>query len=91
MKNKSFETIEELLVEENFLAWHLETDEQKVIKWDERIANDVFLKELTMEAAKFLEEIKLREVKVPDEQIKKAEDELMRKIANLEAGIQKSE
>jgi hypothetical protein len=89
MKNKCFETIEELLVEENFLAWHLETDEQEVIKWDEKIANDVFLKELTMEAAEFLEKIKLREVKVPDEQIKKAEDALMRKIATLEAGIQK--
>ena len=83
MKNKYFETIEELLVDENFLAWHLETDEQEVIKWDEKITNDVFLKELTMEAVKFLEEIKLREAKVPGEQIKKAEDELMRKIANL--------
>jgi hypothetical protein len=83
MKNKYFETIEELLVDENFLAWHSETDEQEIIKWDEKITNDVFLKELTMEAVKFLEEIKLRESKVPDEQIKKAEDELMRKIANL--------
>jgi hypothetical protein len=80
MENKPFETIEELLADESFLAWYGKANEREIIKWNEKLASDSDLKELAMKAVKFLEEINLEDLKIPCEQVEKATMRLMQQI-----------
>jgi hypothetical protein len=57
MKDNRFQTIEELLSDESFLAWYFKTDEKKVMQWNEIIDTDVFYRELAEKAVSLLNEM----------------------------------
>jgi transmembrane sensor len=52
--NTNPQTVEDLLVQEDFLAWYFKWNEQKQENWNQRIARDPALKKLSEEASQFL-------------------------------------
>jgi transmembrane sensor len=82
MKYKRIQSIEELLSDESFLAWHFRTDENNVMEWNEILSTEEFYRKLADEAVSFLNEIRLKEHTSSDEAIKKAEEKLMRSITH---------
>jgi hypothetical protein len=64
----NYQTVEQLLADDGFLAWYHQTDDNQVATWNAWIASDEENRLLAAEAVLFLKELKLLE----DEKIGKA-------------------
>lgn len=72
MKKLNYTTVEELLMDDGFLAWHRQTDETEMYKWNRWIEEDTEHQRLAEEAIHLLTLIMLpeEEVEVTERQIK---------------------
>lgn len=65
--------MEELLIDESFLAWYYKTDPHAIVKWNNRLANDPIQRKLADEAVQLLQTITIKEQPVDIQRLKKAE------------------
>lgn len=86
MHMQAFESPEDLLADESFLAWYYQTDPGVVGQWEEWLRQDLSHKELVDKAVELLDELDLPEVAVPEAQIDAAEARLFERI-NLSASV----
>jgi transmembrane sensor len=73
----SYNSVEELLSDESFLAWYFKTDTITVEKWDNRLALNPSQKKIADEAVLLLNAIKIKEQSVDLQRLKIAEYKLM--------------
>ena len=59
----NYTTVEEILMDDSFLAWHYKTDEAKVDKWEQWIKANPEHRRLVNEAIYFLKVVELSEKK----------------------------
>ena len=80
MKKLNYTTVEELLMDDGFLAWHRQTDETEMYKWNRWIEKDPEHQRLAEEAIHLLTIILLVEekVEVTEQEIK----EVFKRITN---------
>ncbi|WP_207514504.1 FecR family protein [Longitalea luteola] len=74
----SYNTVEELLSDERFLAWYFRTDPQAVEQWNSRIANDPVQKKLVEEAVQLLQAITVKEPSVNEQRMQWAEQRILK-------------
>ncbi len=79
MNSSCFNSVEELIQNESFLAWYFKTDEAEVKKWDLLISEAPFCAEIIKEAVTFLKSTIL-DKKIDFNQVRKSEEELFRRI-----------
>lgn len=79
----NFHTVEDLLADESFLAWHSQTNENAVQAWNEWILADPANKEMAAEAVKLLQCLQVAEKGLDDEQLNAAADRLLNTIKKL--------
>jgi len=77
---KGPEKIEEIVCNDEFLAWYFKTDAEKASIWASRIADNADLHLLSSQAANFINTIKVREKSVEPEAIEGARSRLMQAI-----------
>ncbi|HKZ67978.1 MAG TPA: hypothetical protein VJ111_16540 [Chitinophagaceae bacterium] len=89
MKKLNYTTVEDLLVDDGFLAWYRKTDETEVDKWNGWIEADPEHQCLAEEAIHLLKLILLAEekVEVTEQQIKAG----FNRIANVIAACEKQQ
>jgi hypothetical protein len=80
MKNKSFDTIEDLIASESFIAWYHRTDPEDIRIWNKWISASPKNLQLAAEAIRFLKTIRIREVIIPHEQVNAAVENIIRRI-----------
>jgi hypothetical protein len=82
MEKLNYTTVEELLMDDGFLAWHRQTDEAEMYKWNEWIEEDPEHQRLAEEAIQLLEIILLMEekVEVSEQQIKASFNRIINSI-----------
>ena len=83
MDMHAFQSPEDLLADESFLAWYYKTDPGAVDKWQEQIGQSPSLRVLAAKAIELLEKLDLREMSVPQAQIDAAEARLFGQIDAL--------
>jgi len=88
MKKTNYTTVEELLMDDGFLAWYRQTDETEMYKWNGWIEADPEHQRLAEEAIHLLTLILLAEEKeVTEQQIKAS----FNRIANAIAAYEKQQ
>jgi len=80
MENK-LEQVEDLLTNEEFLAWFYKTDANAVKSWEAKIAASPALKALTDAAVAILNALPLKEKAVPQQQAEAAQQRLLSAIS----------
>jgi ferric-dicitrate binding protein FerR (iron transport regulator) len=70
--SKQITTIEDILSDENFLAWYFKTDEKKAAGWNQWLAENAAFAPLVQEAIAYLDEIHIEEKEVPAQQTEAA-------------------
>lgn len=85
MKKMNYTTVEELLMDDGFLAWHRQTDETEMYKWNRWIEEDPEHKRLAEEAIHLLEIILLaQEKEVTEQQVKATFNRIINSIVTYE-------
>src|SRR5438876_7576115 len=77
----NFNTVEDLLADESFLAWYHRTDETAVQYWEQWMNADPVHRQLAQEAIAFLKNMQLEEKSLSGEQVNAAADRLLQRIA----------
>jgi transmembrane sensor len=80
MNSPYFNSVEELIQNESFLAWYFKTDEDEVKKWDLLISEAPSCSKIINEAVTFLKSAILPEKRIDPMQVRKSEEELFRRI-----------
>jgi hypothetical protein len=85
----NYTTVEELLMDDGFLAWHRQTNETEMYKWNRWIEEDPEHQRLAEEAIHLLTLIRLVEekVEVTEQQVKAS----FNRIANAIAAYEKQQ
>jgi transmembrane sensor len=79
-----YTTVEDLMTDESFLAWHFRTDPHAAKRWEEWIQADPARRELVDEALALLQSVQIREKGLAEGQIIRAESRLMDHIGDFE-------
>jgi hypothetical protein len=85
MKNTNYTTVEDLLMDDGFLAWHRQTDETEMYEWNEWVEEDPEHQRLAEEAIQLLEIILLIEekIEVTEQQVEASFIRIINSIGNL--------
>ena len=75
-----FNSIEEVIASEDFLAWYYKTDESRSKAWEQWLLQHPEQKDTVTQAIQWMNEISLREKEVPSLQVEAAYDRLQRSI-----------
>jgi ferric-dicitrate binding protein FerR (iron transport regulator) len=78
-------TIEDVLEEENFLAWHFQTDAEKANAWLIWLSQNLEAKEVVQETIEYLNSIQLQENELPAQQVENAYQSLLNKIEKTQS------
>ena len=84
MKNIKLYTVEELLSDESFLAWHQQTDGEAMRSWSEWIDVNPEQKQLAEQAVRLLHKIHIGEKGKTNAQINAAADRLNQAIREMQ-------
>ena len=84
MKNIKANTVEELLADESFLAWHHQTDGEALRLWNEWIAANPEHAQLAEQAIRLLNHIHIAEKGKTNAQINAAADRLNQAIKEMQ-------
>ena len=86
MKKLNYTTVEELLMDDGFLAWHRQTDETEMYKWNRWIEKDPEHRRLAEEAIHLLTLILLvvEKIEVTEQQIKASFNRIANAIVTYE-------
>ncbi|OQP61107.1 hypothetical protein A3860_05150 [Niastella vici] len=76
---KNYKSIEDLIVDESFIAWYFKKDETQIINWNKWIAACEGNRDLANKAASFLNAILLEE-RLSNEAKMRSEENLMRNL-----------
>ncbi len=85
--NKFFSSFEEVIADENFLAWYLQTDLTKAKLWQNWLTQNPEQQPVVNDAIHYLESIQLAEAVVPNYQVKQAHERLMASIKTTQAPV----
>jgi transmembrane sensor len=74
---KSFSTVEDIIADEGFQGWYAGTDKGAAQAWESKVALEPELAMLVQEAREYMQVLAVREMAVPESQVKVAEQRLM--------------
>jgi ferric-dicitrate binding protein FerR (iron transport regulator) len=77
---KHFSSFEDVIADEDFLAWYMNSSAGKVAAWEAWLAQNPGYQPLVDESIQYLDAIKLSDRTVNDRQIEEAHDRLMKSI-----------
>jgi hypothetical protein len=83
MKKINFNTIEDLLAEESFIAWYQQTDEQHMQTWDEWMSACTENRELAQKAICFLKLLQVKEKSFTNEEINEGVNHILDAIIRM--------
>ncbi|HEV7622370.1 MAG TPA: FecR domain-containing protein [Flavisolibacter sp.] len=78
--NDNLRSLEDIITDENFLAWFHKNNDQKAKKWKEWLLQNPGQEEIIREAIAFLKSVSLKEKSLPAEQIENASRKLNHKL-----------
>lgn len=82
---KIYETIEDVLTDDLFIAWYAGQDLQKVKEWENRLGSDPVLRTLAAGAAGFMNQLSITEKTVSGQQITEALQRLNTRLDQTES------
>jgi ABC-type antimicrobial peptide transport system, permease component len=82
MEHKKFDTIEDLLASDSFMAWYHRTDIEDIRIWNKWITASPENQQLAGEAVRFLKSISIHEKTIAEEQIDTAINDIIQHIHN---------
>lgn len=85
--DKNFSNIEEIIADEQFLAWYFGSENSVRQQWEQWLAANPHQASLVAEAKEYLDQLVIREEAVPEAQVNNAEKKLMASIEDWEASI----
>jgi ferric-dicitrate binding protein FerR (iron transport regulator) len=77
---KKFNTIEDVIADEHFLAWYFKDDEMKAEEWKEWLSQNPQALPLVQESVDCLNAYQLKEKEISSEQIEAAQEKLMNSL-----------
>jgi transmembrane sensor len=80
MNNFNFNTIEDLLADESFMAWYLHTNEQHMHTWDEWMQACPKNRELAQKAISLLKRLHFKEKTLTNEEINEGVNRILNTI-----------
>ena len=88
MKNENPTTVEELLLNEGFLNWYCDTDEEEIQEWNEWIAISPEHQYMANQAVETLVLLRCaNENRITEQEIRTETNRLKHTIRNMKAGI----
>lgn len=83
--DKNFSNIEEIIADEQFLAWYFRSEDAGRQQWEQWMAANPHQASLVAEAKDYLDQLVIKEEAVPEAQVSNAERKLMTSIDEWEA------
>src|SRR5688572_5690108 len=84
--NKHFSSFEEVIADEDFLAWYCGTDNKKATLWQQWLADNLQYKPLVDKGILYLNELIIAEKQIPIQQVEDAHERLLESL-NVEAKL----